>query len=220
MTRRTLLSLVVAAGVTSAVFAGGKWQTLFDGKTLAGWERKAVHGGNGGLWNVERGLLVGNQESDHKGGLLGTAALYQNCEVELEFLADYPCDSGLFLRTTPTGDAYQITIDNRDGGTIGDLYVPSSGFAAQNPAGKAGYKPGKWNRLRAEVVGQPAHVRAWLNDKPTVDFQDTQNRLNAPGYIGLQVHGGPGSWADNSRIRFRKVRVRSLDPPHTSTATN
>ncbi len=188
----------------------GRWQSLFDGKSLAGWERKAVHGGNGGLWETQRGMLVGNQEPDNKGGLLGTLKNYGDCEIELEFQADFPADSGLFLRTIGTGDAYQITIDNKPDGSMGSIYVPSSGFVARDTEWRKKYRAGKWNRLRATIVGQPPRIRVWLNGQQTVDFTDSRERLPREGYIGLQVHGGAGSWGKNSRIRFRNIRIRSL----------
>jgi hypothetical protein len=213
--RAVVAACVAAVGVAAGAAAqeAGKWANLFDGKTLNGWERKAVHGGNGGLWAVEKGALVGNQEPDHKGGLLGTTTLYRDAEVELEFQADEPVDSGLFLRTTPTGDAYQVTIDVRPDGTIGSLYVPSAGFVARDDAWRAKYQPGKWNKLRAVIAGSPARLRVYLNGKQTVDFTDARARLAEPGYVGLQVHGGGGSWGDNCRIRYRKIRVRPLATP-------
>lgn len=188
---------------------------LFDGRTLAGWERKAVHGGNGGIWEVKDGAIVGDQEPDHKGGLLGTTRIYSDYEIELEFKADEPLDSGLFLRTTPTGDAYQVTIDIRPDGSVGSIYVPSKGFIAQDPDWRKKYRPNDWNRLRARITGQPARVQVWLNGQQTVDFQDTEARLPRVGYIGLQVHGGGGAWGKDSRIRYRSIRLR----PITSSTT-
>jgi hypothetical protein len=207
-----LISGILLFAASALAQKDTKWQSLFDGKTLTGWERKAVHGGNGGLWEVQKGVLVGNQEPDHKGGLLGTTTTYTDAEVELEFQADEPVDSGLFLRTTPKGDAYQVTIDVRPDGTIGSLYVPSAGFVAQDKEWRSKYKPGKWNKLKAIITGSPARIQVWLNGKQTVDFTDTKTRLAEPGYIGLQVHGGGGSWGENCRIRYQKVRVRSLTP--------
>ncbi|GAB4459026.1 MAG: hypothetical protein OHK0029_21100 [Armatimonadaceae bacterium] len=205
-----LLLLTAPTLAQEATLAMGKWHSLFDGKTLNGWERKAVHGGNGGLWEVQQGNIVGNQEPDHKGGLLGTRSLFTDAEVELEFKADEPVDTGLFLRTTRTGDAYQITIDVRGDGTIGSIYVPSAGFVARDDTWRTKYKPGEWNKLKARIVGNPARVQVWLNDKPTVDFTDSKTRLAEPGYIGLQVHGGPSAWGNDCRIRYRKVRIKPL----------
>lgn len=184
---------------------------IFDGETMEGWRPMAVHGGRGGVWTVENGALVANQDTDHTGGLLGTSEKYGDFEIELEFQADYPVDSGLFLRTDDEGMGYQITIDYRDNGSVGSMYSPADGqMMVSYPDWQAIYREEGWNTLRARVKGQPAHVQAWVNGVKTVDLVDTEARYFREGYIGLQVHGGGDSWGENSRARFRNVRVREL----------
>jgi hypothetical protein len=214
MREKTLLICSIAASIfviASQVVTADEWQKIFDGKTLNGWELKAVHGGNGGVWTVEGGALVADQEKDHKGGLLGTQRKYSDFEIELEFKADLPVDSGLFLRTRDDGMGYQITIDYRDKGFIGSLYAPAAGgFIQQNKNWEKYFQKDKWNKLRARIEGQPAHVTAWLNDKLTINYTDYRERFPREGYIGLQVHGGEGAWGEKSRARFRNIRIREL----------
>jgi Domain of Unknown Function (DUF1080) len=187
------------------------WPSLFDGKTLNGWERKAVHGGNGGLWTVENGAIVANQEPDHKGGLLGTTKKYSDYEIEVEFMTDDPVDTGLFLRVREDGMGYQVTIDYHKDGFVGSLYAPAEGgFIQQNKSWRDYFNAGKWNKLRARIEGQPAHVTAWLNGYKTIDFTDYKNRFPREGYIGLQVHGGAGAWGDTARARFRNIKINEL----------
>ncbi|HQR32761.1 MAG TPA: DUF1080 domain-containing protein [Blastocatellia bacterium] len=187
------------------------WQKLFDGKTMNGWQLKAVHGGNGGVWTVENGALVANQEKDHKGGLIGTEKKYSDYEIELEFKADNPVDTGLFLRVREDGMGYQVTIDYRKDGFIGSLYAPAEGgFIQQNKDWPKYFKKDDWNKLRARIEGQPAHVTAWLNGTKTIDFTDNKDRYPREGYIGLQVHGGEGAWGENSRARFRNIRLQEI----------
>lgn len=187
------------------------WQKLFDGKTLKGWRLMAVHGGRGGVWVIEKGALVADQEKDHTGGLIGTEKKYSDFEIELEFQADYPVDTGLFLRTRDDGMGYQITIDYRDQGYVGSLYAPTAGnFLVQYADWQKVYKKAGWNRLRARIEGQPAHLTAWLNDVKTIDFTDTQERYPREGYIGLQVHGGAGAWGEKSRARFKNIKIKEL----------
>jgi len=194
-----------------AVAQGDGWVSIFDGKTMTGWSKKAVHDGNGGLWEVNGGALVANQEPDHKGGLVGTDKAYSDFEIELEFKVDMPVDTGLFLRTREDGMGYQITIDYRKDGYIGSLYAPAEGgFIQVNKLWENYFKKNSWNKLRARIEGQPAHVQAWLNGIKTIDFQDNRNRFPQSGYIGLQVHGGAGAWGDTSRARYRNIRVKEL----------
>lgn len=204
------VALVCLASLGVTLSAQG-WQRLFDGKTMNGWRLMAVHGGNGGVWTVENGALVANQDKDHKGGLIGTEKKYADYEIELEFMVDDPVDTGLFLRVRDDGMGYQVTIDYHKDGFVGSLYAPAAGgFIQQNKDWPKYFKKGAWNKLRARIEGQPAHVVAWLNGVKTIDFTDNQDRYPREGYIGLQVHGGEGAWGENSRARFRNVRIQEL----------
>ena len=187
------------------------WKKIFDGKTMNGWKRMAVHDGNGGIWTVENGALVADQEPDQKGGLLGTEQKYSDFEIEFEFQVDKPADSGLFLRTREDGMGYQITIDYRDDGFIGSLYAPAEGgFIQQNKDWLKHFRKQGWNTMKARITGQPAHVGALLNGVKMTDFTDSRERYPREGYIGLQVHGGAGAWGDQSKARFRNIRLREL----------
>ena len=194
-----------------SVLAAPRWQKPFDGKTMNGWRLMAVHGGRGGVWTVEDGALVGNQDTDHTGGLLGTVRKFGDFEIEVQFRADYALDSGMFLRTRDDGMGYQITIDYRDGGYVGSLYASgTAGFLVQYEDWNKAYKEKGWNKLRVRIEGQPARITAWLNGVKTIDFQDTEARYPREGYIGLQVHGGEGAWGENSRVRFCNIRILEI----------
>ncbi|MDX2034913.1 MAG: DUF1080 domain-containing protein [Blastocatellia bacterium] len=208
---RVAMSIVVLLLLAFAALAQQQWQQIFDGKTMNGWRRMAVHDGNGGIWQVEGGALVADQEPDHKGGLIGTEKKYSDYEIELEFKADYPVDTGLFLRVREDGMGYQITIDYRKDGFVGSLYAPAEGgFIQQNNDWQKVFKKNAWNKLRARIEGQPAHVVAWLNGVKMTDFQDNRDRYPREGYIGLQVHGGEGAWGETSKARFRNIRIHEL----------
>ncbi len=72
--------------------------SLFDGQSLGGWQRLADGQGEGGLWIVADKTIVGEQGPNREGGILITETLYSHYEVYMEIKADYPIDSGLFLR--------------------------------------------------------------------------------------------------------------------------
>ncbi|MEW6129264.1 MAG: DUF1080 domain-containing protein [Acidobacteriota bacterium] len=211
--KQRIFMLITLTGLFQCLVLAANWEKLFDGKTLKGWQLKAVHGGRGGIWVVEKGALVADQDKDHTGGLLGTEKKYSDFEITLEFQADFPVDTGLFLRTRDDGMGYQITIDYRDGGFVGSLYAPAEGgFLNQYADWQKAYKKDGWNSLRARIEGQPAHLTAWLNDVKTLDFTDSKPRFPHEGYIGLQVHGGAGAWGEKSKARFRNIKIKELRP--------
>ena len=121
------LSLFLIAGANAADFPREKlddtgFETIFDGKSLKGWHvstqtghsRASMHT-SGGKWKLEEGAIVGSQDIPGNGGIILTDRLFGNFEVIVEMKNDFGPDSGLFLRSTERGQAYQ-----RSGG--GDVF--------------------------------------------------------------------------------------------------
>ncbi len=249
------MSFRVFLGITVCALAAGAAQTyaedgsakpddsgfvsIFDGKTLKGWHVSGKTGhGTGGRWVVEDGAIVGSQDRPGNGGIVITDARYRNFEVVLEMNNDFGPDSGLFLRSTENGKAYQALIDyHRDGNLMG-IYGEGfpSPFAERNFrfTDKPGeiqpiestfplpiapdqwptlWKHGRWNELRARIVGNPPTIDTWINGVQFMHWTDKENRHPDEGGIALQVHGGnyPGG-VDLTKlfVRYRKIRVKVL----------
>jgi len=96
---------------------------LFDGKTLSGWHTNTekISHGTGGRWKVVDGVLTGEQDppGSGNGGILMTDKLYGDFELRLDLAPDWGVDSGVFLRTNPKGECFQIYVDYRNGGQVG-----------------------------------------------------------------------------------------------------
>ena len=130
-----LLLAASAAGAASLVARDSGFVPLFAGKTLAGWHVSQETGhGTGGRWVVEDGAIVGSQDIPGNGGILITDKSYGDFEVALEMNNDFGPDSGLFLRSTEKGEAYQAMIDYHAGGNLMGVYGEglSGGIAASN----------------------------------------------------------------------------------------
>src|SRR5512145_1425311 len=96
---------------------------IFNGKDLTGWHvSKTNHHGTTPDYKVVHGVIVGTQNPRGKGGILLTDKKYKNFEVYMEIKPDWGCDSGLFLRSSEAGEAYQVTLDYLPGGTMGGIY--------------------------------------------------------------------------------------------------
>ncbi|MBI3909702.1 MAG: DUF1080 domain-containing protein [Armatimonadetes bacterium] len=208
---------------------------IFDGRSLKGWHVSSQTGyGTGGRWVVEGGVIVGSQDQPGNGGILITDQPYGDFVVALETNNDYGPDSGLFLRSTEQGQAYRMIIDYHPGGNLmgihgeglsGDIHVCN--FELLETPFKIRqrdclfplpikvedwpklWKHGRWNELRARIMGNPPTIRTWINGTKVMEFADTEKRHPDRGGIALQVQGG----GDFTRrfVRYRNIRVKVLD---------
>jgi hypothetical protein len=215
--------------------------SIFDGKTLAGWHvsSQSGHSGtsknkSGGRWVVEDGAIVGSQDVPGNGGLLITDAAYGDFEVALEMKNDFGPDSGLFLRSTERGQAYQAMIDYHAAGNLMGVYGEglSGGISLRNfdfldevtkikehecpfklpvtpEKWSEFWKHGEWNELRARITGNPPTVVTWIKGVKFMEFTDKEKRHPDKGGIALQVHGG-GDFTKQF-VRYRKVRVKVME---------
>ena len=215
-------------------FDDGGFVPIFDGKTLDGWHVSGKTGhGSGGKWVVEDGAIVGTQDKPGNGGIVITDKPYGDFEVALEMRNDFGPDSGLFLRSTEKGQAYQAMIDYHGSGNLMGIYgegIPGV-ISLRNfdfgdkvteikpheapyplpidPADwPALWKHGEWNELRARIVGNPPKITTWINGVRFMEFEDKQKRHPDTGGIALQVHGG-GDFTKQF-VRYRNVRVKEI----------
>lgn len=178
---------VNTVGLKSAAPAND-WATLFDGKTLTGWE--ATSDAN---WRVEDGTIV---VDSGKKGLLLHDDTYANFELQVEFKADKDTNSGVFLNTKPspkslTRECYELNIAPTDNP------FPTGSLVARAKFTGAG-ETGDWRRFDIRVDG--ARVTVHLDGKEAVDYQgDSPSEGNR---IGLQLNSG--------RVAFRNIKVRKL----------
>lgn len=195
--------------------------TIFDGTSMRGWSvsAKSRHSNasqnrSGGRWEIRDGVLIGSQDVPGNGGLFITDQKYGDFEVVLDMRNDFGLDSGLYLRSTEDGMAYQVMIDYRSNGSVAGVYgenmrpgfnvaafhflnapdrIFTVGEAFPMPVLPAAWttfwRHGQWNELRARIVGNPATVTTWVNGVKFAEWPDTMPRLSE-GYLALQVHGG------------------------------
>jgi hypothetical protein len=209
-------------GKVEQVRAGQEgFATIFDGTSIKGWtiSAKSRHSRTSdnktaGHWEIRDGVLVASQDTPGNGGLFITDRKYSDFEVVLDMRNDFGLDSGLYLRSTEDGTAYQVMIDYRTNGSVAGVYgenmkpgfnvaafhffdapdrIMTEGEASPMPVLPAAWpmfwKHGQWNEIRARIVGNPATVTTWINGVKFIDWTDTIPRL-ADGYLALQVHGG------------------------------
>ena len=192
-----LLAILIVSMACSQGF-----QSLFDGKTLNGWE--VLPAESASHWKVEDGTLIG-ENPDSVGSMLWTKQIYRNYELELEYITlteDY--DTGVF----PRGDGTQVQIGisrslKRD--MTACIYAPKDkqgAYPGQTDKVDEFHKVGEWNHLRIVVTGK--RIQTFLNDEPFVDYESIT--INEEGPIGLQLHPNV-----HMKVQFRNIRIREMD---------
>ncbi|HEU0121637.1 MAG TPA: family 16 glycoside hydrolase [Bryobacteraceae bacterium] len=193
---------------------GSAFQSVFNGSDLSGWHiSQENHHGKTNAWTVDQRAITGTQDRPGHGGILLTDKKYKNFEISLEINPDYGCDSGLFLRATEKGEAYQVLLDYLDGGAVGGVYGERlKDVQTYLPVWQEWYKRGNWNHLRARIEGDTPHIQVWLNGIKITDWKDTANHLPGgatDGMVAVQVHAG-NRWVPGGKHRFRNIAIREL----------
>jgi lysophospholipase L1-like esterase len=191
------------------------FKPVFNGTDLSGWHiSQTNHHGVTQAWKVEQGTITGTQDKPGHGGILLTDRKYRSFEVQMEIRPDYSCDSGLFLRSSEEGEAYQVMLDYLDGGAIGGIYGEKlQGVKGSRTNWRDAWKSGDWNHLRARMEGDVPHIQVWLNGVKITDWRDTANHAAGgaiDGMVAVQVHGG-NRWIPGGKHRFRNIAIRELD---------
>ncbi len=194
------------------------WVSLFDGKTVDGWENPY----NRGEVKVEDGEILLECK---KKFFLCTKKQYADFIFEVEVrLPDKETkrNSGIMFRCHKKRNkvwGYQAEIDNKPSrGWSGGLYgegrrkwfiSPIRGDKDSEKAFKKKttgvVKYGEWNKYRIHCEGEK--IKIYVNDVLMTDITDG---LDSQGYIALQHHGKGGQY------RFRNIRVKEIKPADQS----
>ncbi|MEM6468480.1 MAG: DUF1080 domain-containing protein [Planctomycetota bacterium] len=184
-------------------------ESLFDGKTLAGWN------GDRRWFRVRDGVIVAGslEERIPANQFLCTDRVFENFELTVEAkLVGEGNNAGVQFRTRRIPNdteviGYQADIGFvKDGTCWGALYDESRRrkFLAQSPdvAMKA-LKRGEWNELR--IIADGPRIQIFLNGVQTVDYTEADDKIERNGVIALQVHSGPPL-----EVHYRNVTVREI----------
>jgi hypothetical protein len=161
--------------------------TLFDGKTLDGWE------GHSSLWSVRDGVIVGkNTEPVGVSTYLLTKSRYSDFRLRATVkLVESEMHSGIAFwgRVAPEQkDPYTYAghlVMFPSGWGMYDLYGRRGLPVNAAPAKKVG-KQHDWNEL--EILAQGNRVRVAVNGAAVIDWRDPEPERIKEGPIGLQLH--------------------------------
>jgi hypothetical protein len=225
MKRTVVAALALAAGLVALAGAAdqpkkeapvvppreGKSETitLFDGKSLDGWE------GRDDLWSVKDGAIVGKNKDEVKvSTYLQTKRSFSDfrltCKGKLGAESEMHTGIAFWGRKAPEkGDPYTYAgplvmfpsnwgmydLFGRNG-----LPVDASAIALEKKAGKQH----DWNDL--EILAQGNRVRVAVNGTACIDWRDPEPDRLKEGPIGLQLHANKMP----QEVQFKDIVVETF----------
>ncbi len=201
----SLLAVCMTAGtiVSSPVLHAqeDKWVSLFDGKSLAGWEKV---GEEKSVWEIKDGEICGSGPASM---LVNTTGPYKNFRYRVEVKINDKGNSGLYFRTTPKpgfmdGQEMQINSSHTDPIRTGSLYGMCHVYDQL-------IKPDQWFTYEIEVRDdewrgrQVTRVKVKVDNKELYEYLDFEQKFKE-GHFAFQQHD-PGS-----RVNIRKIEVQEL----------
>ncbi|MGA8997860.1 MAG: DUF1080 domain-containing protein [Pseudolabrys sp.] len=188
-----ILAFAANYGVPKAASQDAGWVTLFDGKSLDGWDQVGESN-----WHVEDGAVVADKMAGKEAGYLVSKNSYKNFVVRVEFWPSDNANSGIYFRCLDPKKitdrtCYEANIfDQRPDPSYGTGAITR--YVEIDPMPKAG---GKWNTF--EITAKGRDITVVLNGQTTAKLR---NGMFDEGPIALQ-HGA-------GAIKFRKVEIKPL----------
>ncbi|MCA9015851.1 MAG: DUF1080 domain-containing protein, partial [Planctomycetaceae bacterium] len=182
------------------------FQSLYDGKSFAGWH------GNEAIFRIENGEIVAGSltEKVERNEFLRSNKEYDDFELKLEFkLLGDKTNAGVQIRTAEIPDHHEVSGYQADLGTgyWGCLYDESrrKKILAGPPADQRDLpiRMDDWNTYRIRCEGP--RIQLWINGVKTVDFTEEDASIPLKGIIALQIHGNLVN-----QVHYRNVRLREL----------
>jgi formylglycine-generating enzyme required for sulfatase activity len=199
-----------------------------DKRTSAvpGWHiSRTSHQGTTPYVRYKKGIITIAENPYGQGGVLLTDKKYRDFELTVDVKIDSFSNGGIFLRSTESGQAYQVELAE-PGGTgdvFGEMMRISKPGRAENKAKV--WKPNDWNNFRIRMTGSVPRIQVWINNELMYDITEPVNDFTAgatEGMIGLQAHWSvtyssstkafdmSASWRPGSKHMFKNLRIREL----------
>jgi hypothetical protein len=194
------------------------FELLYDGKTLSRWHSIKL-AANAGSWHGRKGVITWIKG----GSWLATDDTYYDFILRLEYRTGPQSNSGIFLRSAPTGNPAFSGMELQilsDAGKPADLHSTGSLYGAAAPSKSMAKPDGEWNQVEVTVLKRMV-TAVWNGEKildVNLDDRKYQNAQERPlaerapfGHVGLQAY------STGAPVEFRNVRIKILRAgPHFS----
>lgn len=184
--------------------------SLFDGKTLAGWEGKED------IFRVADGAITAGSLTDNvkQNEFLCTKQNYGDFELRLEAKLVGPGENaGIQFRSERIPNHHEVIGYQCDMGLAGGKSI--WGALYDESRRKKFLATGDDEVLQKKVTAdgfneivircEGPHIQLWVNGVPTVDYTEKEENIARTGKIALQIHGGKPAEAS-----YRKIRIKEL----------
>lgn len=203
----TLISFSIACHTTHKAQSDG-WISLFDGKSLSGWQV----GDNSSTFKVDSGMIIANGPVAH---LFYMGDVHQhnfkNFDFKAQVMTTPGSNSGIYFHTQYQekgwpAKGYEVQVNNShtDWRRTGSLY-------AIQDVREVIVKDYEWYTEQITVQGKRVVIR--INDKVVVDYTEPENverpkdmagRLISSGTFALQGHD------PKSKVYYKNIIVKPL----------
>lgn len=227
----TIQALTIACLFMAPAGADDEWQTLFDGRTLEGWD------GDPALWSVKDGAITGQTTPETKlkqnSFIIWRGGELDNFELQLEYrivngnsgiqyrsfeVPEKQWSIGGYQADFEAGDRYSgILYGERFRGILAErgqlteltrrdgkfVKTVFDTFAKSEDLQKSIRKE-DWNDYR--IVASGYRFQHFINGNKTIECVDNDlEQRRASGLLALQIHVGPAMI-----VQFRNIRLKKL----------
>lgn len=186
--------------------------SLFDGKTLKGWE------GNLKMFRVVDGAIVAGTQKERipNNEFLCTKKTYDNFELRLQaMLVGKGTNAGIQFRSKRIPNHHEVIGFQADIGVMkgdeliwGALYDESRRrkflVVGDQAELKKAVKLDGWNDFVIRCEG--SHIQIRVNGYLSVDYVEKDADIASSGIIGVQIHSGEPAEASYRNIRIKELK--------------
>lgn len=185
--------------------------SLFDGKTLSGWNTYEPE-----IWRVEDGTLTGGRLDTmiEANTFLVTDQTYQNFDLTFKVKllgTEGFVNSGFQIRSMPIeggGEMSGYQVDAGDG-WWGKLYDESRrnmviAESADMDAIDRAVMRGEWNEYR--ILAEGRRIRSWINGVTALDYTEQDLSIPQDGHIAIQAHSD-----GKTKVHIKDISIKILE---------
>ena len=187
----------------SPTTTGSAFRPLFNGRDLKDWVTDTKH-----IWKAKDGVIIGHHKGLDHNDFLRTKESFGDFEMKAKFrLTNDVGNSGIQFRSENAAaphevSGYQADVGQQYWGCLYDESRRKRVLVTPPPEALASLDRTAWNEYVIRAQGN--FITIHLNGIRTVHYVETEH-VRRDGFIGLQVHAGPGI-----EVQFRDLQIRNL----------